>query len=89
MEDKIMEVTSEIQKLDEQLAALKAAQMTLSSKLYQKIEEVKKVNLEVEDVEAQLANNNIAIEKLGCIFTIMQTYHSKIAALARDVKLLS
>lgn len=60
----------------------------LSSKLHQKIEEVEKVNLEVEDVEAQLVNNNIALEELGRIFTILQTYHSKIAALAKDVKLL-
>ena len=46
--------------------------MTLSSKLYKKIEEVKKVDHEVEESEAQLANNNIALEELGRIFTIMQ-----------------
>lgn len=62
--------------------------MTISSKLYQNIEEVKRVNLEVEDVEAQLANSNIALEELGQIFTIMQTYHSRIAALAKDVSLI-
>lgn len=54
--------------------------MTFSSKLYQKIEEVKRVNLKVEDYEAQLANNNIALEEPGIIFTI--------TALARDVNLL-
>lgn len=49
---------------------------------------MKKVNLEVENAEAQLHNNNIALEEPGRIFTIMQTYHSTIAALAKDVKLL-
>lgn len=34
------------------ISALKAEHMTLSSKLYQKIEEVKRVNQEVEDSEA-------------------------------------
>lgn len=63
-------------------------QMTLSSKLYQKIEEVNRVNQEVENFKAQLANNNIALEKPSRIFIIMQTYHSRIAALARDVNLL-
>lgn len=52
MEDRIMVVASKIQKLEEQLLALKAEQMTLSSKLYQKIEEVKRVNQELEDSEA-------------------------------------
>lgn len=49
---------------------------------------MKRVNQEVEDSEAQLANNNIVLEELGRIFTIMQTYHSRIAALVRDVNLL-
>ena len=34
MDDQIMVVATEIQKLEEQLSALKAEQMTLSSKLY-------------------------------------------------------
>ncbi|KAM0963917.1 hypothetical protein ACFX2A_023345 [Malus domestica] len=89
MEDHIMVVVIEIQKLEEQLSALKAEQMILSSKLYQKIEEVKRVNLEVEDYEAQLANSNIALEEPGRIFIIMQTSHFSIAALVRDVNLLS
>ncbi|KAM1207841.1 hypothetical protein ACFX2J_013571 [Malus domestica] len=88
MEDRIIVVVAEIQKLEEQLLALKAEQMTLSSKLYKKLEEVKKVNHEVEESEAQLANSNIALEEPGRIFTIMQTYHSRIAALAKDVNLL-
>ncbi|KAM2994419.1 hypothetical protein FF2_046393 [Malus domestica] len=39
IEDRIIVVASEIQKLEEELSALKAEQMTLLSKLYQKIEE--------------------------------------------------
>ncbi|XP_018502252.1 uncharacterized protein LOC108867029 [Pyrus x bretschneideri] len=88
MEDRIIVVVAEIQELEEQLSALKAEQMTLSSNLYKKIKEVKKVNHEVEESETQLANSNIALEEPGCIFTIMQTYHSRIAALAKDVNLL-
>lgn len=82
-----MVVAAEIQKLEEQLSALKAKQMTLSSKLYNKTEQVKKVNQEVEESEAQLANINIALEELSCIFTILQTYHSRIVTLAKDVNL--
>lgn len=48
--------------MKEQLSAMKAEQMTPSSKLYKKIEEVKKINQELEESEAQLANNNIALE---------------------------
>lgn len=62
--------------------------MTFSSMLYKKIKEVKRVNYEVEESEAQLANSNIALEEPGRIFTIMQTYHSRLAALAKDVNLL-
>ncbi|CAN6679637.1 unnamed protein product [Malus baccata var. baccata] len=87
MKDQIMVVVAEIQKLEEQLSALKAKQITLPSKLYKKIEEVKIVNDEVEKAEAQLTNNNIVLEP-GRNFTVMLTYHSMIAALDKDVNLL-
>lgn len=61
--------------------------MTLFSKLYKKIEEVKKVYQEMGDSESHLVNNNIVMEELGHIFTIMQTYHYRITALAEDVNL--
>lgn len=48
--------------MEEQLSALKAEQITLSNKLYKKIEEVKEVNHEVEEVEAQFTNSNIALD---------------------------
>lgn len=67
MEDRIMVVATEIQKLEEHLSTLKAKYMTLSSKLYQKIEEVKRVNRKVEDFEAQLANSNMVLEEPGRI----------------------
>lgn len=75
-----MVVAAEIQKLEEQLSTLKAEQMILSSRLYKKIEKV-------EGLEAQLAKNNIALDEPRRIFTIMETYHSRIAALAKDVNL--
>lgn len=61
--------------------------MHLFNKLYRKIEEVKNVYQEVEDFESHLANNNIVMEEPGHIFTIIQTYHSSIDALAKDVVL--
>lgn len=88
VEDGIMVVVTEIQKLEEQLSTLKAEQMTFLRKLYQKIEEMKKFNHELKDSEAQLANNNIALEEPGRIFTIMQTYQSRVVALSKDVNLL-
>ncbi|KAB2618420.1 TMV resistance protein N-like [Pyrus ussuriensis x Pyrus communis] len=87
-EERINVVTSEIQKLEEQLVVLKAKQTTILSQLYQQIEEVKKANLEMEDAESQLANNNIVLAESTRIFTIMQTYHSQIISLGEDVNLL-
>lgn len=61
--------------------------MHLFNKLYRKIEEVKNMYQEVEDFESHLANNNTVMEEPGHIFTITQTYHSRIDALAKDVVL--
>ncbi|KAM2863305.1 hypothetical protein FF1_022097 [Malus domestica] len=71
IEDMIVVVAREIQKLEEQFSALKAKQMTFSNKLYKKIEEAKKVNQKMEKLEAQLANNNTALEEPSLIFTII------------------
>ncbi|KAB2608814.1 TMV resistance protein N-like [Pyrus ussuriensis x Pyrus communis] len=81
-------VTFEIQKLKEQLAALKAEQTTLLSKLHQQTEEVKKANLEMKDAESQLASSNTVLAEPTRMFTIMQTYHSRIITLGEDVTLL-
>ncbi|KAB2608004.1 TMV resistance protein N-like [Pyrus ussuriensis x Pyrus communis] len=63
-EDTIKVVTSEIQKLEEQLAVLKAEQTTLLSKLHQQIEEVKKENLELKDAESQLTNSSTVLAEI-------------------------
>ena len=81
-------VTSEIQKLEEQLIVLKAEQTTLLGTLKHQIEKVKKSNVELEHTKSQLANSNTILAEPGRIFTIMQTYHSRIITLSKDVKLL-
>ncbi|KAB2631320.1 TMV resistance protein N-like [Pyrus ussuriensis x Pyrus communis] len=87
-EERIKVMTSEMQKLEEYLAVLKAEQTILLSKLRQQIEEVKKANLEMEDVESQLVNSSTVLAKPSRIFIIMQTYHSRIITLGEDVNLL-
>lgn len=74
-------VSFDIQKLEEQLAVLKAEQATLLSKLQQQIEEVKKANMELEDAESQLINSSTILAKPTRIFTLMQTYYSRIISL--------
>ncbi|KAM0970904.1 hypothetical protein ACFX14_018847 [Malus domestica] len=74
--ERIGVVTSEIQKLEEQLSVLKAKQATLLGTLKHQIEEVKKSNIELEHTRSQLANSNTVLAEPGRIFTIMQTYHS-------------
>ena len=87
-EERIKVVTSEIQKIEEQLAVLKAEQITLLSKLHQQIKKVMKANLEMEDAESQLANSSTILTEPTRIFTNMQTYYSKIITLGEDVNLL-
>ncbi|KAM1164938.1 hypothetical protein ACFX2G_024869 [Malus domestica] len=74
--ERIGVVTSEIQKLEEQLVALKAEQTTLLGTLKHQIEEVKKSNLELEHTRSQLVNSNTVMAEPSRIFAIMQTYHS-------------
>ncbi|KAB2610472.1 TMV resistance protein N-like [Pyrus ussuriensis x Pyrus communis] len=87
-EERIKMVSSDIQKLEEQLAVLKAEHVTLLSKLQQQIEGVKKANMELEDVESQLINNNIVLVEPTRIFTLMQTYYPRIITLGENVHLL-
>ncbi|KAM1519781.1 hypothetical protein ACFX1Z_022547 [Malus domestica] len=88
MEDSIVVVDAEIQRLKEQFSSLKVKKMTLATHLSQKVEEMEKISQEVEDSKAQLANSNMYLGEPGLIFIIMQTYYSRIVALAEDVKLL-
>ncbi|KAM1285136.1 hypothetical protein ACFX2J_027738 [Malus domestica] len=81
-------VTSEIQKLEEQLAVLKVEQTTLLGTFKHQIEEVKKLNLELEHARSQLVGSNTVLAEPGRILTIMQTFHSRIITLGEDVDLL-
>ncbi|XP_050146329.1 uncharacterized protein LOC126621788 isoform X2 [Malus sylvestris] len=74
--ERIGVVTAEIQKLEEQLVVLKAEQATLLDTLENQIEEVKKINSELEHSRSQLANSHTVLAEPNRIFTIMQTYHS-------------
>ncbi|KAM2927936.1 hypothetical protein COP2_035240 [Malus domestica] len=88
MEERITIVDYEIQHLEEQLSSLKAEKVTLTNHLSQKVEEMEKTSQEIEDSENQLVNSNMYLGEPGRIFTIIQTYFSRIVALAEDVKLL-
>ena len=74
--------------MEKQLSSLKAEKMSLTNHLSKKVEDMKKISQEVEDSKNQLANNNMYLGEPGRIFTIMQTYFSRIVALAKDAKLL-
>ncbi|KAM1271982.1 hypothetical protein ACFX2J_032734 [Malus domestica] len=82
-------VTSEIQKLEEQLVVLKAEQATLLDTLENQIEEVKKSNSDLEHSRSQLANSLTVLAEPSRIFAIMQTYHSRIITMSEDVRLLA
>lgn len=88
MEDMIAIVDSEIRRLEEQLSSLKAEKMTLANHLFKKVDEMEKITQKVEDSKAQLANSNMYLGEPSIIFTIMQIYYSRIAALVEDAKLL-
>ncbi|KAM0970943.1 hypothetical protein ACFX15_018354 [Malus domestica] len=88
MDERIAVVDYEIQRLKEQLSLLKAERVTLTNNFSQKVEEMEKTSQEIEDFENQLVNSNMYLGEPGRIFTIMQTYFSRVVALAADVKLL-
>ncbi|KAM1977743.1 hypothetical protein FF1_014284 [Malus domestica] len=81
-------VTSKIQQLEEQLVALKAEQATLLDTLENQIEGVEKSNSELERARSQLVNIHTVLAEPSRIFTIMQTYHSRIITLYEDVNFL-
>ncbi|KAB2597450.1 TMV resistance protein N-like [Pyrus ussuriensis x Pyrus communis] len=88
IKERIKVVTSEIQRLEEQLTMLRAKQRAILSKLHQQIEEIKKENSELEYVESQLVNSSTVLVELTRIFTIIQTYRSRIVTLGEDVNQL-
>ncbi|XP_050125767.1 uncharacterized protein LOC126603047 [Malus sylvestris] len=86
--ERVKVVTSEIQKLEEQLVALKAEQATLLDTLENQIEGVEKSNSELEHTRSQLVNSHTVLAEPSRIFAIMQTYHSRIGTLSEDVNFL-
>ena len=88
MEERISVVDSEIQRLEEQLLLLKAEKATLADRLSIKVEEMEKTSHEIEDSRDQLVNSHMCLGEPHRISTIMQTYFSRVIALAEDVKLL-
>ncbi|KAM1169230.1 hypothetical protein ACFX19_031578 [Malus domestica] len=86
--ERVKVVSSEIQKLEEQLIALKAEQATLLDTLEHQIEGVEKATSELEQAKSQLVNNHTVLAEPSRIFTIMRTYHSRIITLCEDVKFL-
>ncbi|KAM2876548.1 hypothetical protein COP2_019535 [Malus domestica] len=87
-EEMINAVSSDIKNLEEQFVVLKTEHATLLGKLQQQIEEVKKANMELEDAESQLINSNTVLAEPSRIFTLMQTYYSRIINLGEDIHLL-
>ncbi|KAM2066607.1 hypothetical protein ACFX1T_043061 [Malus domestica] len=81
-------VSSEIQKLEEQLIALKAEQATLLDTLEHQIEGVEKATSELEQAKSQLVNSHTVLAEPSRIFAIIRTYHSRIITLCEDVKFL-
>ncbi|KAM2960050.1 hypothetical protein FF1_029793 [Malus domestica] len=86
--ERVRVVTSKIQKLEEQLVALKAEQATLLDTLENQIEGMEKSNSELERARSQLVNNHTVLAEPSRIFAIMQTYHSRIITLCEDVNFL-
>lgn len=88
MKERIAVVDAEIQLLEEQLFSLKAEKVALTDRISKKVEEMEKTSQKVEDSKSQLVNSNTYLGELNRIFTTMQTYFSRVVALAEDVKLL-
>ncbi|KAM1636509.1 hypothetical protein ACFX14_014457 [Malus domestica] len=82
--ERVRVVTSKIQELEEQLVALKEEQATLLDTLENQIEGVEKSNSELEHARSQLVNIHTVLAEPSRIFTIMQTYHSRIITLCED-----
>ncbi|TQE14359.1 hypothetical protein C1H46_000278 [Malus baccata] len=86
--ERVKVVSSEIQKLEEQLIALKAEQATLLDTLEHQIEGVEEATSELEQAKSQLVNSHTVLAEPSRIFAIMRTYHSRIITLCEDVNIL-
>ncbi|KAM2538518.1 hypothetical protein TB2_023955 [Malus domestica] len=86
--ERVKVVSSEIQKLEEQLIVLKADIATLLDTLEHQIEGVEEATSELEQAKSELVNNHTVLAEPSRIFTIMRTYHSRVITLCKDVKFL-
>ncbi|KAM2084315.1 hypothetical protein ACFX1R_022163 [Malus domestica] len=86
--ERVKVVSSEIQKLEEQLIALKAERATLLDTLEHQIEGVEEATSELEQAKSELVNSHSILAEPSRIFTIMRTYHSRVITLCKDVKFL-
>ncbi|KAM1554743.1 hypothetical protein FF1_007308 [Malus domestica] len=86
--ERVKVVSSEIQKLEEQLIALNAERATLLDTLEHQIEGVEEATSELEQAKSELVNSHTILAEPSRIFTIMRTYHSRVITLCKDVKFL-
>ncbi|XP_050118813.1 uncharacterized protein LOC126596303 isoform X2 [Malus sylvestris] len=85
--DSISVVDQQIQQLEEELAKLNAEKASLASELAVKVVEARSASQQVDILDAQLVNSNIAVEEPERLEIDMKTVYARIVALAKDAHL--
>ncbi|KAM2407477.1 hypothetical protein ACFX1X_026648 [Malus domestica] len=85
--DSISVVDQQIQQLEKELAKLKAEKASLASELAVKVVEARSASQQVDILDAQLVNSNIAAEEPERLEIDMKTVYARIVALAKDAQL--
>ncbi|XP_048422910.1 uncharacterized protein LOC125469551 [Pyrus x bretschneideri] len=85
--DSISVVDQQIQQLEQELAKLKAEKASLASELAVKVVEARSASQQVDTLDAQLVNSNIAVEEPERLEIDMKTVYARIVALAKDAHL--
>ncbi|KAM1173695.1 hypothetical protein FF1_026352 [Malus domestica] len=85
--DSISVVDQKIQQLEKELAKLKAEKASLASELAVKVVEARSASQQVDILDAQLVNSNIAVEEPERLEIDMKTVYARIVALAKDAHL--
>ncbi|XP_068343061.1 uncharacterized protein [Pyrus communis] len=85
--DSISVVDQQIQQLEQELAKLKAEKASLASELAVKVVEARSASQQVDILDAQLVNSNIAVEEPERLEIDMKTVYARIVALAKDAHL--
>ncbi|XP_050118777.1 uncharacterized protein LOC126596268 isoform X4 [Malus sylvestris] len=85
--DSISVVDQQIQQLEKELAKLKAEKASLASELAVKVVEARSASQQVDILDAQLVNSNIAVEEPERLEIDMKTVYARIVALAKDAQL--